>query len=229
MKSHSLLIQTALMLSALAAYSQGTMIYDQQSATNQGPAGGDAGAPIGWQQPMGQSFTPALSAIGFVQFKFADPSRGDGVGATVYVNVLADSISGTVLASTTPVLMPDGFFWGTTSFFFSAPVSVTPDTTYYLQPVVLSGDPLWDVIGGNYGYPGGTFYSSGAPSSSGLDLWFREGVIIPEPQSGPLVLLGIAGICAVRRVRRFRARYLATILVGLLASAGAASAQLQTG
>ena len=126
--------QLVFALSALVASGQGTMIYDQQSATNQGPAGGDAGAPIGWQQPMGQSFTPALSAVGFVQFKFADPSRGDGVGATVYVNVLADFISGTVLASTTPVFMPDGFFWGTTSFFFSAPVPV----------MVLTGSQNWE-------------------------------------------------------------------------------------
>ena len=198
MKPFLLTLETALMLAALAARGQGTMIYDQQSATNQTPAGGEGGAPIQQEEPMGQSFTPALSSVGFVQMKFDDFHLGNGLGATVYV--LGDSITGTVLDSTTPVFMPDGFFFAVTNFYFPVAVAVVPGTTYYLQPVVLSGDDHWQVVGRDYGYPGGTFYAFGAPSGSGTDLWFREGYLIPEPPSGLLVLLaaGAAGICSAR-------------------------------
>ncbi len=226
MKRYVFTLQTALILSALAARGQGTMIYDQQSAANRDL--GVGGATIQQIQPMGQSFTPALSSVGFVQFEFTDPNPGNGLGATVYVNLLADSITGTVLDSTAPVSMPDGVFAAVTSFFFATPVAVTPGTTYYLQPVVQSGDQ-WDVVVGNYGYPGGVFYGLGAPDPDGYDLWFREGYVVPEPPSGLLVLLGVAGILAARRVRRIRGRHLAAVLIGLLASAAAASAQPQIG
>src|ERR1039458_8824926 len=201
MKPFLLTLETALILAALAARGQGTMIYDQQSSTKPTPAGGEGGAPIQQEEPMGQSFTPALSSVDFVQMKFDDFHLGNGLGATVYVNLLGDSITGTVLDSTTPVFMPDGFFFAVTNFYFPVAVAVVPGTTYYLQPVVLSGDDHWQVVGRDYGYPGGTFYAFGAPSGSGTDLWFREGYLIPEPPSGLLVLLAVAGICAARRLR----------------------------
>jgi hypothetical protein len=227
MKTYLWLAQRVFALSAFVASGQGTLfVYDQQSATSRDL--GIGGVSIQQMQPMGQSFIPGLSSVGFVQFEFTDFNPGNGLGATVYVNLLADSITGTVLDSTAPVFMPDGVFASVTSFLFATPAAVAPGTTYYLQPIVQSGDH-WDVVGGNYGYAGGTLYALGAPSGSGTDLWFREGVIIPEPPSGLLVLLGIAGICAFRWGRRFRARYLAAILVGLLASAGVASAQFQIG
>ena len=225
MKSHSLLIQTAFMLSALTACGQGTFIYDQSSATNQSFAGG---YEFQQDQPFGQSFTPSLDSIGFVQMEFISglPQLG---GATVYVNLRADSINGPILNSTAPVFMPSPFPYGITNFFFPTPVAITPGTTYYLQPVVQSGNNQWGVIGAPYNYQGGTLFVNGAPNSNGDDAWFREGTFIPEPSSGLLVLLGIAGLCAARRVRRFRARCQAAVLIGLLASAGAASAQLQIG
>jgi PEP-CTERM motif len=225
MKSHSLLIQTALILSALAACGQGTFIYDQSSATNQGFGGGYA---FQQEQPFGQSFTPSLTSIGFVQMEFISgpPQLG---GATVYVNLRADSIGGPILSSTDPVFMPYPFAHGITNFFFPTLVAITPGTTYYLQPVVQAGNDQWGVIGGPYNYPGGTLFWNGAPDPNGNDAWFREGTFVPEPSSGVLVLLGIAGMCAARRVRRFRTGCQATVLIGLLASAGAASAQLQIG
>src|SRR5664279_1492038 len=152
MKSHSLLLQTALILSALAAHGQGTFIYDQSSATNQGFGGGYA---FQQEQPFGQSFTPSLTSIGFVQMEFISgpPQLG---GATVYVNLRADSISGPILSSTVPVFMPYPFAHGITNFFFPTPVAITPGTTYYLQPVVQSGNSQWGLIADAYGYQGGT-------------------------------------------------------------------------
>src|ERR1035437_10238364 len=222
MKSHSLIIQSALMLSALAACGQGTFIYDQSSATTRSFSGG---APIQGQEPTGQSFTPALSSVGFVQLELSDFNPGNGVGATVYVNLRAGSLTGTIMGSTDPVFMPDGFSYGVTNFFFAAPAAVNPGTVYYLEPTLQSGDH-WDIIIGSYNYPGGTFFANGLPNPNAFDVWFREGSIVPEPPSGLLVLLGIAGVCAARRARRFRTKCQAAVLIGLLASAGAASAQL---
>jgi len=188
MKIRLISIHITLLLLALAAYGQGTFLYDQQSATSQNVGGG--GAPIQEDQPMGQSFTPTLTSVGFVQFEFLDFHLANGTGATVYVNLRAGSINGTILGSTAPVYMPDGFRSTPTNFFFSLPVAVTPGTTYYLQPVALPGsDDQYDVIVGGYGYRGGTFFFKGNPRPVGGDLWFREGIVTPEPSSAALALL----------------------------------------
>jgi hypothetical protein len=190
------ILPTALALAAttLAALGQGTFFYDQQSATSQAISGG---APFGVEQPFGQAFTPALSSVGFVQFEFIDSLPGDGIGATVYVNLWADSIAtGTLLGSTTPVFMPDGFMYGVTNFLFTTPALVTPGKTYYLQPVVQSGDPQWGTVVGNFNYANGTWIAHGQPVLDGSVLWFREGTIVPEPSSALLFALAAATLCA---------------------------------
>jgi hypothetical protein len=210
------------MLSVLAACGQGTFIYDQSSATNRSFSGG---SPIESQQPTGQAFTPSLSSVGFVQMEFDDFYPGNGTGATVYVNLRADSIGGPILSSTDPVFMPDGFAYGITNFFFPTSVAVSAGTTYYFQPVVQSGDH-WDIINGPYGYPGGTFYWNGSPDPNGFDAWFREGVLTPEPSSAVLLLFGAASLWAARRARRSRGSPLFSILaVGAAVSVFTANAQ----
>lgn len=137
--------------------------------------------------------------MGFVQFEFTDSLPGDGIGATVYVNLWSDSIgTGTLLGSTTPVYMRDGLYCSVTNFSFSAVIAVKPGTTYYLQPVQQSGDFGWAVVGGYFNYPGGTFYAAGAPNPDGTDLWFREGTVVPEPSSWALALLGAAAWLCTR-------------------------------
>jgi hypothetical protein len=190
----------ALALTTLAALGQGTFIYDQQSATSYAISGG---APFGVEQPFGQSFVPALSSVGFVQFEF-NYDLFAHLGATVYVNLWAGSLAtGTLLSSTEPVFMPDGFELGITNFFFAVPVPVTPGTTYYLQPVVQSGDNNWDIIGGNFPYPSGTLFINGQPDVNGFKLWFREGTYVPEPSCALLFALAAATLCAPR-FRRLR-------------------------
>ena len=198
MKTPYLILCVAL-LTGFIANGQGTLIYDQSSATNQTIGGG---APIQQDQPMGQSFTPTLSSVGFVQLEFTDFNPGNGLGATVFLNLWSGSISnGTLLGSTEPVFMPDDFGSGNgsfgldspTNFFFSTLVAVTPGTTYYIQPVVVQpgSDNTWDVVDSLFNYPGGTMYGNGIPNPVGLDLWFREGIVAtPEPSSSLLILLG---------------------------------------
>ena len=201
------------------------MIYDQQSATNRMVSGG--GSPFQAEQPAGQSFTPTLSSVGFVQFEFADPHPGDGVGATVYLNLRADSLSGPELGSTDPVSMPDGFFWNVTNFFFAVPVAVTPGTTYYLQPVLQSGDSLWTIVNGPFPYSGGTFFFNGAPDPYGFNTWFREGVLTPEPHSGLLLLASLASLWMRRRLRLLK-RGRVLLVLALTGAVGVCTASAST-
>ena len=115
-------------------------------------------------------------------------------GATVFVNLRSNSITGPILAVSDPVFMPNNFF-GTTNFVFSTAVSVVPGVSYYFQPLVQSGDN-WATYLTDGSYGGGTAIGAGVPISD-RDLWFREGVV-PEPSSALLVLIG-GGLLVWRR------------------------------
>ncbi len=84
-----LMTQLVFALSVFVASGQGTFVYDQSSATNRSFAGG---YEFQQEQPFGQSFTPSLASIGFVQMEFIGGPQQLG-GATVYVNLRADSVS----------------------------------------------------------------------------------------------------------------------------------------
>jgi hypothetical protein len=194
------LIAALFVAASLQTHAQGT-VYDQQSATGPVPITGNANADglnIQEDQPLAQSFIPSLSAIGFVQFEFWDIPNNGNNGATVYVNLwtgspdLRSGFNSTLLGSTTPVYMPNGFVnsglgnAGVTSFYFSTSVTLTAGQTYYLQPVVLSGDDPWDIITIGDTYPNGQVFENGGGFST--DFWFREGVV-PEPSTLALIVL----------------------------------------
>ncbi|MGH7953996.1 MAG: PEP-CTERM sorting domain-containing protein, partial [Limisphaerales bacterium] len=201
-------------------HAQGTLVYDQESAT--GPLSPPANDFLNIQEdsPLTQSFVPSLSAIGFVQFQFWDISGNGNNGATVYVNLWTGSPntnSATLLDSTTPVYMPNGFvndglgFAGVTNFYFSTPVTLTAGQTYYLQPVVLSGDDPWDIGVLTYdAYSNGQLFSNGLPGST-IDLWFREG-IVPEPSTLALVGLSSLLVFAFKRRSKLPVLFLAGVL-----------------
>src|SRR6266404_1497869 len=107
MRPHLLSIPAALSYAALAACGQGTFVYDQQSADES--TGGGGVSVIQSNQPLGQSFTPSLSSVGFIRLFLIDGVRNNGLGATVYVNLREDSITGPVLGLSGPVFMPDNF------------------------------------------------------------------------------------------------------------------------
>ena len=174
---------------------QGTFVYDQQSGDESTLIG--AVTTIQSHQPIGQSFTPSTTAVGFIRLSLNDATPGNSAGATVFVNLRANSITGTVLGSSDAVSMPDNFGRGTNgyvNFFFPSPVTLIPGTTYYFQPVVQSGD-TWQVGAYNFpvNYAGGTAYYDGVASGSD-DLWFREGIVVPEPST---ICLGIFGAATI--------------------------------
>jgi len=188
-----------LLAASLQTHAQG-LLYDQQSATGPNSPTPNDFLNIQEDQPLVQAFIPSLSAIGFVQFEFWDIANNGTNGATVYVNLwtgspdLRSGFNSTLLGSTAPVYMPNGFvndglgFAGITNFYFSTPIALTSGQTYYLQPVVLSGDDPWDIGVLTYdAYPNGQVFEDGDGFSS-EDFWFREGVV-PEPST--LVLIGL--------------------------------------
>jgi hypothetical protein len=198
MKTKFVATQMVLLSAVLIGRGQGTLQYDQQSVPNDTFSGDFL--VIQTNGPIGQSFVPSLSSVGFVRMLLADGNPGNHLGGTVYFNLRADSITGPILGSTDPVFMPDGYNsvgnQSPTNFFFSTPVAVTPGTTYYLEPVVQSGD-RWDEIYYQYFYPHGSAYIQGNPTI--WDLWFREGVVVPEPSSALLISVGAGAIIYVRR------------------------------
>src|SRR5579871_5860133 len=80
-------LATALVSSRVLA--QGTVTYDQQSYT--GLPSNDTLGAITACQPMGQSFTPSLQAVGFINLALTPGLTGTG---TVYINIRSNSITG---------------------------------------------------------------------------------------------------------------------------------------
>jgi hypothetical protein len=207
MKKHPFITVATLAAVISIAHGQGTVIYDQQSSDEHVP--GESLAGIQANEPIGQSFTPALSAIGFIRLELYDGLLGNGRGATIYLNLRTTSITGTVLAATEPAALADGFNGGFADFYFSVPVGVNPGSVYFFQPVVQTGDP-WAV--GRFistsNYLGGTEFLNGIAGNN--DLWFREGIIVPEPSVfgwiGPAIVLYASrkGFVCVRNRSRQR-------------------------
>ena len=168
------------------------MLWDQQSSTD------ESLVPFGTQLPGspdsgdGQSFTPTLSSVGFVRLFFS----GAG-GATVYVNLRAGSILGPIIGTSSSASMTVS---GPLSFFFSTPVAVRPGTTYYFEPIEQSGT-AFGVMVGQFNYSGGSAYQSGNANLP-QDYWFREGIVVPEPSSIALLLLGGGSMLFCKRLRR---------------------------
>ena len=184
------LVQIALALVACCAHGQGTFQFDQQVSPIT-PPGGYFNIQPG---TTGQSFVPTLSSVGFVQFYLGDPTQVQA--PTLYVDLWSGSLGGTLLGQSDPITLSTTFV-GAATFSFATPISVTPGITYFFQPIIQSGDS--EQIGGGFQtYPNGTAYFQGTADPN-VDLWFREGSIVPEPSSFSLALLEFSQSCARAR------------------------------
>jgi PEP-CTERM motif len=176
---------------------QGNFQYDQQSADEAQYQEG--GLALGLQ-PLGQSFQPTLNAVDFIRIYVYGGALGDG---TLLINLRSDSIAGTILASTALVTV-SATTAGFVNFLFDNPVPVTPGLTYYFQPVVVSGGG-WGINQSLfYHYSGGMLFANGVGSPN-QDLWFREGIVVPEPSTVSMILFGGVAMLAARLRRRHRA------------------------
>ena len=197
MKSSMPLLLAAFSFTSIqGAAAQGTFIYDQQSSVDGSYLEG-ALADIQGAQPFGQSFTPSLSSVNFIRLYIYDSTAGGGGPGTLSVNLRTGSITGAILGTADPVILEPGFS-GLVNFHFASPVSLTPQDTYYFQPFVQAGG-RWGTFEDRYNYSGGTAFGLGVPSSN-FDLWFREGIFVPEPSSAALLALG-GGIFVLLRHR----------------------------
>jgi hypothetical protein len=178
-------------------FGQSNFLYDQQSSDENNLGGGLA--DIQSNQPIGQSFTPSLAFVGFVRLYLSD-NAFNVVGTSVLVNLRTNSVSGPVLASTSAVAVADHFH-GTVDFTFSSAVPVSPGATYYFQPSIQSGESF-SVYQYNFLYPGGTLFLNGTAITPN-DMWFREGIFVPEPS---LVSLGLLAATLVPYARKNRKR-----------------------
>jgi hypothetical protein len=176
-------------LATLRLFGQGTLLVDQQSfdlATAMGSI-----SIIG----IGQSFTPAFSAIDYVQFSVADGN----LGSSIFVNLRQNSMSGSIIGTTDTQSVPLDPRVPTT-FIFSTSVVLTPGTQYFFEPViVVNADQIGITISDPRTanpYPGGTALHGNTPGS--YSLWFAEGVVVPEPSTWALFGLGGVVLFAAR-------------------------------
>ena len=195
MKPSVVFVLSLFLLAVVRAQAQGTFVYDQESSSDEVSPFGSV--PIQGFGSVGQSFTPSLTAVGFVRLRQFDINPGNSLGATLVVNLRANAINGPIIGTATPVALSDSFVGGV-NFFFPSAVPVTSGSTYFLETLVQSGDTWGATVLGDT-YPNGTIYGGQFPAS-GQDLWFREGIIVPEPSVLLLCFIGMAAIFLRRRV-----------------------------
>ena len=175
--------------------------------------------------PFGQSFTPGLAAVDFVQLRLGETVPGGGLGGTFQVRIReGDTATGAILGTSAALTLPTGFgtkaddfgygfpFGGSLAQFdFATQVALTPGVPYSIEVVELTGDSFQMYGTDPGGYPGGTAIT-GMPLST-VDFFFREGIQdVPEPGTFGLSVFGalVLGLGVIRR-RRGRTRSTAPV------------------
>src|SRR5204863_6687438 len=85
---------------------------------------------------IAQSFTPSLSAVGFVQFSEYVPAFPGNDQVTFVVNLRQGSFNGPILSSTDAVILVNKITQIGT-FYYPANIPVTPGQLYFFEPVLL--------------------------------------------------------------------------------------------
>jgi hypothetical protein len=177
---------------ALRIFAQGTLLVDQQSFDLATAIANTSIAGIG------QSFTPGFTSINYVQFGVFDINSG----SSLFVNLRQNSMSGPIIGTTDTQSVPLNDGHVPTMFIFSTSVALTPGTQYSFQPVIVVNAFQINIeisTPGSNPYPGGTALDGN--TSAGFDLWFAEGVVVPEPSTWALFGLGGMILFAAGRTR----------------------------
>ncbi len=187
-------VATALWAALGEATGQGFIVDQASGGLNEPIANGLVTPP----NDLAQSFTPSLNAVGFVQLRslVAFPS---GSSATLVVNLRQGSYNGPILSSTDSIVIVGSAGLGT--FYFPDNIPVTPGQLYFIQPVVQSPGSLNIGYKSPSGYLGGDLWSNGLMDPQ-ADLWFREGIVVPEPGVVWLFLFGGAALLWRMHVKR---------------------------
>lgn len=153
---------------------------------------------IPYFSPMGQSFTPTLDSLNFIQI-FPLNNFEPGL-ATLQLAVFPGIFSGPPLGLSEPIALPFGFE-GISTFIFPSPVSLVPGQLYSFEVSETGNKTVFLNESGFNNYSGGTAIVSGNPATGppGNDFWFVEGVqtvdALPEPSSFTLLGLGLTFVC----------------------------------
>ena len=142
---------------------------------------------------IAQSFTPSLSAVGFVQLSDFISAFNNSV--VLAVNLRESAYNGPIVSSTAPVVLVNKFTQIST-FYFPANIPVTPGQLYFFEPVLQSAGSMDIGYKNPSGYLGGDAWNNGLQDTG--DYWFREGIVVPEPDMIWLLLLG-SGVFIWRR------------------------------
>ncbi len=188
------------LLTTHLAFGQGTFVYDQQSSDIT-HYNGDNSVPIPFSgAPPVQSFTPSLNGIGFIEVWGMDIPTFTALA----VNLRESSPDGAILGTTHTVTIPRGTnYSGPLSFLFPGQISLVPGQVYYMEPFMVKPAGYGTSCHINafyYNYAGGRYIDRDNDNTKSLDLWFREGIVVPEPGTMALVLLGAS--CFIWRRRR---------------------------
>jgi hypothetical protein len=183
---------TALWLALGNATGQGFII-DQASGDLVEPVVNSVVTP---PNDIAQSFTPLLNTVGFVQLRSLVTSNPSGGTVALVINLREGAYNGPIISSTDPVAIVGSAGLGT--FYFPNNVAVTPGQIYFFQPVVQSPGSLDIGFKDPSPYLSGNLWGNGVPSPTG-DLWFREGIVVPEP--GVVWLFLIGGAALLWRIR----------------------------
>src|SRR6266516_4005805 len=185
----------ALWLATAQALSQGLLV-DQASGTISEPVTTSTILPT---SQIAQSFTPSLSAVGFVQF--SDYISANDSSVVLVINLRQGAYNGPIVSSTDPVFLVNKITQ-IGIFYFPENVLVTPNQLYFFEPMVQSAGTMFIGTKSPSSYVGGDLWSNGLMDPQ-ADVWFREGVVVPEPGSVCLLLVGFGGLlCHCRLGRR---------------------------
>jgi hypothetical protein len=106
-----------------------TITLDQ---TNTALPEGSASQSLSVFSPLGQSFTPTLTSLNFVNLLTTEGS------AILKVDIRAGSITGPIVGQSEPTVVPFSLNMNVTQFGFLTPVTLVPGDLYVIQPVLLS-------------------------------------------------------------------------------------------
>ena len=178
-------LAAVLWLSVNHARGQGSLVVDQASGTLEESVVNALRIP---ENQEVQSFTPSLNAVGFVQLRslFTFPQ---GNTVTVAVNLRQGAYDGPIISSTDPLVIIE--FAGVGTFYFPGNIPVTAGQMYFFEPVLRSSGSVDVGFKSPSTYDRGELFINGVPSGGLGDLWFREGIVVPE--TSIFALLGLGG------------------------------------